>query len=211
MTCEHIYTYINPVRERDIQKALQVLGNDGLIALPTDSSWAIGCNPRSSKAIQRLKNLRPDHPKEQPFSLICSSISMAANIANIDQTAYRILKKALPGPYTFILERHRLLPKQLDDKRKVVGVRIPDAELVLAIVAAFEFPMVVTSIPHTLTDGTAVGPLHFGYEILDHFGHALDLILDLGDEIPAQETTVIDLSEGSPVVVRQGLGATDFI
>lgn len=211
MNCEHVYTFINPVRERDIRRALTILEQDGLIAFPTDSSWAAGCNPRSSKALERLRSLKPHHPKEQPFSLICSSISMAAGIAEIDQPGYRILKKALPGPYTFLLRSHRSLPKQLHDKRKIVGIRIPDSPLIMALVERYDFPIVATGFPSHDLQGQYLGPLHFGYEIAEHFSHTLDLILDLGEEVSGQETTIVSLADGAPEILRQGAGETSFL
>ncbi len=204
---KHIYTYVNPPAERDLEEACRTLEGGGVIAYPTDVNWAIGCDAANGKAMERIRLLKPGHPKEQPFSLICSSISMASKIANIEGQHYRILKQNLPGAFTFLLQRNRSLPKQIKDKRRVVGIRIPDSPLILALVERFGRPLATTSLPTQIVgDERELGAIKFGYELDEKFGHALDLILDLGGEIESLETTVVDLSEDHPVIIRQGVG-----
>jgi tRNA threonylcarbamoyl adenosine modification protein (Sua5/YciO/YrdC/YwlC family) len=205
---KHVYTYINPPSERDLDEACAVLADGGLLAYPTDVNWAIGCDAANSKALDRIRLLKPGHPKEQPFSLICASISMAAKIANIEGSDYRVLKQTLPGPFTFLLQRNRSLPRQIKDKRRTVGIRVPASPLVLALVEKFGRPLATTSLPRQIVGAEhhAATVVKFGYELDDKFGHALDLILDLGTEIESLETTVIDMTEGGPIVVRQGVG-----
>jgi tRNA threonylcarbamoyl adenosine modification protein (Sua5/YciO/YrdC/YwlC family) len=199
---EHIYTYDDPPSERDLTRTMAVLADDGIIAYPTDVNWAIGCDCASSKALDRIHALKPGHPKDRPFSLICSSISMAAEYAAIDGSAYRLLKKAWPGPYTILLTASKSFPRQLKDKRRIVGIRIPDCRLTLAIVEKLGRPLATTSMPELDT-----GELpHFGYQVFETFGHALDIILDLGDEVPGRESTIVDLSSGVPEIVRRGVG-----
>lgn len=199
---EHIYTYINPSSERDLTKACKVLNEDGIIAYPTDVNWAIGCHCSSPKALNRLRSLKPAHPKDQPFSLICHSFSMISEVGILDQAAYRILKKILPGPYTILLKRNRNLPKQIKDKRLIVGVRFPDAPLLTDLVKMLGQPLVTTSLPES---EPSKGPIRFGYQVEEIFGHALDLILDLGNEVPTLETTILDCTEGVQLV-REGAG-----
>lgn len=199
---EHLYTYVNPVSERDMKKALTILEADGVIAYPTDTNWAFGCDSSSTKALDRIRRLKPTHPKDQPFSLICSDISMAAHVGNIDNHQYRVLKRCWPGPYTVILKRHRSLPRQIKDKRPVVGVRIPESPLVLALVERLGKPLATTSVP-PMSDGTLA---KMGYQVFEEFGHGIDLLLDLGEELSALESTVVDFSEDEPVVVRVGVG-----
>ena len=202
---EHVYTYDDPPSERDMVRTLKVLENDGVIAYPTDVNWAIGCDCVSSKALDRIHALKPMHPKDRPFSLICSSISMAAEYAAIDGMAYRLLKKAWPGAYTILLTANKNFPRQLKDKRRVVGIRIPDCRLTLAIVEKLGRPLATTSVPPL--PGSEFGELpHFGYQVHEAFGHALDLVLDLGDERPGQESTIVDLTSGAPEIMRRGIG-----
>jgi tRNA threonylcarbamoyl adenosine modification protein (Sua5/YciO/YrdC/YwlC family) len=205
---KHVYTYINPPSERDLDEACKVLEAGGVIAYPTDVNWAIGCDAANSKALERIRMLKPGHPKEQPFSLICASISMAAKVANIENSDYRILKQTLPGPFTYLMQRNRSLPRQIKDKRRIVGVRVPDSPLLLALVERFGRPLATTSLPSQIVGTEQEYPtiVKFGYELDEKFGHALDLILDLGSEVEPLETTVVDMTDGAPTVVRQGLG-----
>lgn len=199
---KHIYTHINPVSERDMQRVKRVLDSNGIIAFPTDTNWAFGCDAASPKALEKIRRLKPSHPKDQPFSLMCADIAMASEVANIDNQVYRILKRALPGPYTVLLVRNRNLPRQIRDKRKQVGVRVPSSPLVTGIIKEFGRSIAATSVPD-LKDG----PARFGYQVFEVFGHAIDLVLDLGEEVEGQESTIVDLTEGTPVLIRQGSGS----
>ncbi|MCX6128959.1 MAG: L-threonylcarbamoyladenylate synthase [Proteobacteria bacterium] len=199
---EHLYTYINPTSERDMVKACQLLGKDGVLAYPMDVNWAFGCDASSVKALERIRRMKPTHPKEQPFSLICSDISMAATVGTIENHQYRVLKKCWPGPFTVILKRHRSLARQIKDKRPVVGIRIPENPLMRDLVTRFGSPIATTSVPF-MSDGTAA---RMGYQIMEEFGHGIDLLLDLGEELPALDSTVIDFTDDSPVLIRLGMG-----
>ena len=207
---KHIYTFVNPCVEKHLDLACEILGNDGVLAYPTDVNWAFGCDASSSKALQRIKALKPDHPKDQPFSLLCESLSMIANIANVENYAYRRLRKILPGPYTIMLQSNRTLPKQIGDKRACVGVRVPKAPLLLEIISRFGKPLATTSLPQS--DSSSRGGaeyLQYGYEIEQTFGHQLDLILDLGQEMFPRETTIVDLREAEVKVIREGEGSVE--
>lgn len=205
---QHLYTYDDPPAERDLKRALKVLEEDGVLAYPTDLNWAFGCNAASTRALDRIRLLKPTHKKERPFSLLCSSVSMAAEYASIDNAAYRYLRKAWPGPFTVLLTATRAYPRQLKDKRRVVGIRIPNCPLMLAIVERFGRPLATTSVPglvHLESQEPAPKP-RFGYEVFEAYGHAVDLVLDLGHELPAVESTIIDLTNGPPELVRIGGG-----
>lgn len=205
-----LYTYEKPSSARDLKEACLILRNGGTIAYPTDVNWAFGCDPLSKKALERIRLLKPFHPSEQPFSLLCNSISMIASIADVDQVAFRVLRRIFPGPYTVILNRNRSFPKHMKDKRMQVGVRIPDSALILDLIKTFGQPLATTSVPYQLTEGKYKDRLlHFGYEVDEIYGHGLDLILDLGQAVPAKETTIIDFSKGEPEVLRQGHGSVD--
>ena len=200
---EHLYTYDNPPSARDLAKALKVLENDGVLAYPTDVNWAFGCDAKSSKAMDRIHRLKPSHPKDRPFSLICGSISMAAEYVNIDNSAYRMLKKAWPGAYTVLLTATKTFPRQLKDKRRVVGIRIPESPLLLAVVEKLGRPIATTSVPPPRPGEPTP---RFGYEVFEDHGHGIDLLLDLGQELPGLESTIIDLTSGVPELMRAGVG-----
>jgi tRNA threonylcarbamoyl adenosine modification protein (Sua5/YciO/YrdC/YwlC family) len=199
---EHLYTYDDPPSERHLEKAVKILENDGVIVMPTATNWAFCCDPRRSRAIDRIHRLKPMHDDKRPFSFIVSSISMAAEVGNIDNYVYPVLKKVWPGPFTIIVKRNRVLPRHLKDKRQTVGIRNPDCNLCLALVERLGFPLLVTSVPHR-ADGF---PYHMGYEIFDVYGHGIDLLFDLGEEVSGEESTIIDFSEGGMTVLREGAG-----
>ncbi len=197
----HLYTYVNPCSEKDLAKAMAVLSSGGVLIYPSDVNWAFATDPAMNDGLERIRRLKPDHPKELPFSLVCSSIAMAASYAQIEVFAYRILKRILPGPYTILLPRNHLFPRSLKDKRKTVGIRIPASPLILSLIEAYGKPLATSSLP-TLPDR----PLEFGYQIEEELGHGVDMILDLGDAVSFQETTILDLTEGEIKIVRLGVG-----
>lgn len=210
----HLYTWINPVRESHIDQICKVLDGDGVIALPLDVAWGFVCDASSPKAVEKIRKLKPYHPKDRPFSLVCSSISMAAHICTIDDQAYRWLKKSMPGPFTLILARHGSLGKQINDNRREVGLRIPKDPLAQAVIEKLGRPLVTSTIPLEQTpiilEDQTLYPGHdlpsFGSQVMDVWGHAIDLIADLGDECPRLETTIIDLTQGAPKLIREGAG-----
>ena len=207
---EHIYTYDNPPSQKDLSLSCSVLSADGVIAYPTDINWAFGCDSTNTRAIDKIRLLKPYHPKEHPFSLICSSISMASEYVNISHNTYRYLRKMWPGPYTVILQRSRNLVRQLNDKRKVVGIRIPQSPLLMALVEKLGRPLITTSIPNA-KDGSSI---KFGHQIYETYKNRLDLILDLGVELSGEESTVVDFSQGDsspPIIVREGAGSVEDV
>lgn len=202
-----IYTYDNPPNPKHIKQVCKVLQEGGIIAYPTDVNWAFGCIAGQISALEKLQRIKPGKPKEQPFTLLCKDISMVSAVGTVDQVAYRILKKRLPGPYTVVLEKNRASPKFLRDKRKTVGIRIPESPLILAIIEELELPLVSTSAPE-LPDGRLP---KFGYEVDEAFGHLADIILDLGEESPWLETSILDLSSGEVEVIRHGAGDLSWL
>ncbi len=206
---QHLYTYVRPVRPRDIQSICDCLNNDGVIAMPLDVAWSFICRADSPKALNKIQRLKPMRPKEQPFSLLCSSISMGANLANIDNLVYPWLKKALPGEFTVLLERRASLPKLIHDKRRIVGLRVPKCELAIEVVAAMNAPLAASTIPskgNAQTKELMSEQIKFGWQVADLYGHEVDIVVDLGEESRATETTIIDMTSGTPQLVRKGAG-----
>lgn len=201
---EHIYTYTKPTNKKDLEKACEALSKSGVIAYPTDVNWALGCDATQVKAVKKLLALKPDHPKDKPFSLLCESLAMISSIAFLGNGAYRILRKALPGPYTILLKPQKKLARQIHDKRKTVGIRVPDSPLLLDLLEMYGKPLVTSSL--VFEDKK----FSYGYEVDEVYGHGLDVILDLGQEMEARQTSVVDMTEEPPQVIREGLGSIDF-
>lgn len=207
----HLFTYDDPPSERDLVRTIQVLQDGGLIAYPTDLNWAMGCDATNVKALDRLYLLKPHRKKELPFSLIVSSIAMAADYVEIGNSAYRLLRKAWPGPYTVILPAAKNLPRLFREKRSMIGIRVPESPLLLAVVERLGRPLISTSVPRLPLKGEEFEPPdgqlpRFGYEVDEVCGHSLDLILDLGQELPGQESTVVNMTGPYPEIVRAGAG-----
>jgi tRNA threonylcarbamoyl adenosine modification protein (Sua5/YciO/YrdC/YwlC family) len=199
---DHLYTYVDPPNQRHIDQIITVLRQGGVIALPTGTNWAFCCDATSKKGVAAIRKLKPMHPKEQPFSLICDSISMATKYGRINQNAYRVLNRSLPGHFTVILKSSRLLPKLLKNKRTEVGVRIPNEPITLEIVRQYGGPIIATSVPQN-ANGTAYT---MGFDIHETHGHGVDLTVDIGGELSGEETTILDLTGDEIVLVRQGAG-----
>lgn len=202
---EHLYTWDDPPSDAHVEQILDVLHHDGVIALPTDTNWAFAASPTSKKAERRIRALKPDHPADRPFALMCGDISMASEMTWIDARAYRVLKRMWPGPYTVLLKSGRALPRLLKTKRAVVGVRIPAEPLALVLVERFGGPLMVSTLP----DGPDGRPFAMGWQVQESLGHALDLVVDLGRELPGTQTTVCSLVDGALEVVREGAGLVD--
>jgi len=204
---DHLYTYMDPPNQRHLGQIVESLRRNGVIALPMGTSWAFCIDPASKKARTRLARLRPEHATARRFSLICRDISMATSITLIDGRAFRLLNRIWPGPYTVLLPAQHTLHRQLRMKRAIVGVRIPEAPLAMEVLDQFGGPLLVASVPPD--DHGAIPKM--GYEVHERFSRDVDLVVDLGDELPGVRTSVLDLSMGEPRVVRQGVGDVSFL
>lgn len=188
---------------RKIARAVQVLERGGVMAYPTDTTYGIGCSIFEKKAvdrISRLKGLRKDHL----FSFVCPDLSDIARYAIVENDTYRLMKRLLPGAYTFVLRATPEVPRMLQSKRRTVGIRVPDHPVTLALARAFKKPILSTST--TVEDKTLCN----ADEINLHMGHGLDLILD-ADHIDEPPSSVVDLSGPYPVVIREGKGDLAWI
>ncbi|MEN6440275.1 MAG: L-threonylcarbamoyladenylate synthase [Syntrophobacter sp.] len=194
---------INPTHPepRKIRKVVEVLANGGLIAYPTDTFYGIGCDLLNKGSIEKIYQLKHRSP-HQPFSFICSDLKNISEYAQVTNYAYKTMKRLLPGPYTFVLEGSRLVPKIMLTKRQTVGIRVPDNPISLAIVEEFGHPIISTSATDP-DNGNAV--LTTPHEIQATLGHALDLIVD-GGLVSGVPSSVISLIDDTPEILREGAG-----
>ena len=192
---------INPhnPQPRLIDKVLEILQKGGVVIYPTDTYYGIGCDIMNKKAIERIYQLKQRN-KSIPFSFICSGLKNISDYAKVSNYAYKTMKRLLPGPYTFILEGSRLVPKIMLTKRKTAGIRVPDNPICLALVNGLKNPLLTTSA--TKPDGTI---LHDASLIHDFFGNRVEAVID-GSIVPGQPSSVISLINDIPEVIRKGMG-----
>ncbi|OGP51393.1 MAG: threonylcarbamoyl-AMP synthase [Deltaproteobacteria bacterium RBG_13_43_22] len=192
---------INPSnpQKRLIDKAVNILKEGGIIAYPTDTIYGFGCDMYNKKAIQRIYQIKKRDPKK-PFSFICSDLKNISLYAQVTNQAYKIMKRCLPGPYTFILLGTKLVPKIMVTKRKTVGIRVPDNNICLSLVKTLGNPIISTSV------GFSGGEVFSDSSLIEEtFGSQIDLTIDGG--IPAnQPSTIISLIDDQIEVIREGLG-----
>ncbi len=193
--------YINDInpQERLINQVIEILKDGGVIAFPTDTFYGIGCDIMNKKAIQKIYQIKKRN-KNKPFSFICSDLKHISDYAKVSNSAYRILKRQLPGPYTFILEGTKLVPKIMLTKRKTAGIRVPDNNICISIVKALGNPLLSTSA--TMSDGTVFHEPSF---IDDHFGNQIDAVID-GGPVAGKPSSVISFVNDETEIIREGLG-----
>lgn len=188
----------NP-QQRLIRKVSDVLDNGGLIAYPTDTFYGIGCDLFNKKGIQLIYKLK-NRPLSQPFSIICDSLKEINRYAQVSNYAYKTMKRLLPGPYTFILEGSKLVPKIMLTKRKTAGIRVPDHKICLELVEGLGNPIITTSA--TMPDGSILNDASL---IHDVFKDRIDMVID-GDIVSGKPSSVISLIDDTPEVIRKGMG-----
>ncbi len=190
----------NP-QPRSIAQVVALLRDDKLVAYPTDSCYALGCrldNPEGAERIRRIRRLDDKHH----FTLVCADFAQLGQLVQLDNAAFRAVKAATPGPYTFILPATREVPRRLSHpKKRTVGVRIPDHTLVRALLTELGEPLLSS----TLLLPDAEEPMTDGWAIKEELDHVVDAVIDAGD-CGTEPTTVVDWSEGYPEVVRVGAG-----
>jgi len=178
---------------------VEILKKGGVVVYPTDTYYGIGCDIMNKKAIEKIYQLKKRN-KSKPFSFICSGLKNISNYAKVSNYAYKTMKRLLPGPYTFILEGSRLVPKIMLTKRKTAGIRVPDNPICLTLVNELENPLLTTSA--TMPDGTV---FHDASLIHDFFGTRVEAVID-GSIVPGQPSSVISLIDDIPEVIRKGMG-----
>ena len=179
--------------------AIDVLKKGGVLIYPTDTTYGIGCDLFNKDAIERVYRIKK-MAKQKPLSFICADLKDISRYAQVTNYAYQTMRRLLPGPYTFILNATKTVPKLMITKRKTVGIRVPDNEICLDIVAGLGHPIVTTSA--NIEDEDIISEPE---DIDERFGDDVDLFIDVGP-LPVQLSSVIDLIDDSPVVVREGLG-----
>ncbi|MFZ2430292.1 MAG: L-threonylcarbamoyladenylate synthase [Lutibacter sp.] len=204
---ELIKIYNENPNEREIDKVVKILQKGGLIIYPTDTVYGLGCDITNTKAMERVAQLKGLKLDKANFSFICYDLSNLSDyVKQIDTPAYKILKKALPGPYTFILPSSTNLPKAFKNK-KTVGIRIPNNNIIRELVKKLGNPIVSTSIydEDDLLEYTTDPEL-----IYEKWGNKVDIVIDggYGSNIPS---TIVDLSEGEITVLREGLGSVEAL
>lgn len=191
---------------RLIRQAVEIIRNGGVIVLPTDSCYALGCHTGDKAAMERIRAIREVDARHH-FGLLCRDLAEAAIYARIDNQQFRLIKAATPGSYTFILHATREVPRRLlHPRRKTIGVRIPSHRVVHALLAELGEPMLSSTL---ILPGNVL-PLNDAAEIRNSLQRRVDLILDSGS-CGVVPTTVVDLTATMPVITRQGRGAADLL
>lgn len=185
--------------QRLVGMAVEVLQRGGVIAYPTDTYYGIGCDIFNKRAIEKIYQLR-QRDKKKPFSFICSDLKHISDYAKVSNYAYKTMRRLLPGPYTFILEGSKMVPRIMLTKRRTAGIRVPDHAICIALVENLGNPIISTSAKDP--DGDIFEDpslLH------DYFGSRIDLVID-GGPVPGRPSSVISLIDDEPEILREGLG-----
>jgi tRNA threonylcarbamoyl adenosine modification protein (Sua5/YciO/YrdC/YwlC family) len=207
MSAEFLKIHPQNPEMRKINRVVDTLRNGGIIVYPTDTIYGIGCDLMNRKAVEKLCKILGIKPNKLDLSFICNDLSHIAEfVKRIDTPVFKTLKRLLPGPYTFILESNSRVPKILDVNKKTVGIRIPDHIIPRTIVAELGNPLITSSIKDDdLIKEYTTDP----EEIFEDFKNLVDIVIDGGNggNVPS---TVVDCTGNELVVVRQGLGISDF-
>lgn len=208
MPAEFLRLYPENPEEKKIDKVVKVLNQGGIIIYPTDTVYGIGCDIFNRKAIDRLCQVKGIKPQKLNLSFICYDLShISEYVKRIDTPIFKLLKKALPGPFTFILESSSKVPKILNVNKKTVGIRIPDNNIPRMIVKSLGHPIITTSIKDTddIIEYTTDPDI-----IYEEFKNQVDIVIDggFGGNVPS---TVVDCSTGGPELIREGLGDLEAV
>lgn len=189
----------NP-QQRLIDQVVNELRAGAVIACPTGTGYGLSCDLFHARAIKKLMLLKK-RPKHKPFSIICHDLSDIAHFAHVSNTAYRLLKRNLPGPYTLVLPGTKLLPKIMVTKQKTVGIRVADQPISAMLTETLGNPLVNTSVQLTKEED----PLAEAWQIEEHLGNQITLVIDGGTIYP-EPSSVIDLTTDTPIIIREGKG-----
>ena len=193
---------INPdnPQPRSVRQIADRLRSGAVICYPTDTVYGIGCDIFNQKAIKKIFQIKK-RPAHKPFSFMCSSLKNVSDYGHVSNVAYRIMKKVLPGPFTFVLPAAKTVPKIMITKQKTVGIRVPDNNICLALIEALGNPILTTS---AILDKEG-SPLSEAFQFEDLLGNMIDLVIDGGMVYPDPSTIVAFIGD-EPEVLRQGKG-----
>ena len=195
----------NP-QTRLVDKIVAVLEEGGLIAYPTDSGYALACAPRNKEGMDRIRAIRQLDSKHN-FTFVCADFAQAGPLAIVGNNAFRLIKRLTPGPWTFILKGTKEVPRMtLNPKKHTLGVRIPDHAIAQALVSGFDAPILSS----TFICPERTEPESSGWQIEDTLGHLIDVVVE-GPVGSTEPTTVVDLTDDAPEVVREGSGDVSLL
>ncbi len=187
---------------REILKVVEILEKGGVIIYPTDTVYAIGCDIYNVKAVQRVAQLKGVKPEKANFSMICRDLSNISEYAKVGNEVFKVMKRALPGPFTFILNATSKLPNVLMNRRKTIGIRVPDNPIVMAIVEELGHPLLTTSVRD---DDDVIEYMTDPELIYEKYEQLVDVVVD-GGYGQNVASTVVDCTGGTIDIIRQGLG-----
>lgn len=210
MTAERFRIHHENPQERLISKVVDCLRKGGIVIYPTDTLYAMGCDINNKKAVERLCRIKGVKPEKATFSCICENLKIIGEYTiHVDTPIYKVMKRALPGPYTFILEASKVIPRHFQSKKKTVGIRVVDHPIPMAMVAGLGNPVTSTSLP---AEGSMMEYPVDPDEIYEQYKGLVDIVVDggWGNMVPS---TVLDCSQGGNhiEVIREGLGSLDIM
>ncbi len=189
----------------DIVEIIRILENGGLIIYPTDTKYAIGCHGLKERAIERICKIKNIDPKKNNLSIICYDLSNISEYAKVDNGTFKLMKRNLPGPFTFILTTGSRLPK-IFRNRKEVGIRVPDNNIIREICRQLDAPIMTTTLPYNEKEDIEYSTTP---ELIDEkFGNEVDLVID-GGIGGVEPSTIVDCTDGKAEIIRQGKGWLD--
>lgn len=202
MPAEFLHIHPQTPEPRKIQQVVNSLRNGGIVIYPTDTVYALGCDIHNARAVERIARIKGIKPQKNDFSFICHDLSHISDYARVSNAAFKVMKRLLPGPFTFILEANNKVPKVLAN-RKTVGIRVPDHPIARMIVFELDHPIITTSIKD---DEDEIMEYPTDPEIIfERFQHQVDIVIDggFGGLIPS---TVIDATDDNFDIIREGAG-----
>lgn len=202
MPAEFLHIHPQTPEPRKIQQVVNSLRNGGIVIYPTDTVYALGCDIHNARAVERIARIKGIKPQKNDFSFICHDLSHISDYARVSNAAFKVMKRLLPGPFTFILEANNKVPKVLAN-RKTVGIRVPDHPITRMIVFELDHPIITTSIKD---DEDEIMEYPTDPEIIfERFQHLVDIVIDggFGGLIPS---TVIDATDDNFDIIREGAG-----
>ena len=201
----------NP-QSRRIEEIKLALSGGAVMLYPTDTVYAIGCYLNAKSAVERVRQIK-QLANDKPLTFLCPSLSNVATYASVSDTAYRIMKRLIPGPYTFLLPATKLVPRIVQSpKRKTTGIRVPNHQVCLALMEALGNPIISTSAHIRANDEdqeiveNGKQPILTRVDLYDHLDKLVDIIIDTAEEPTYQVSTILDLTDEEPVIIRRGLG-----